>query len=377
MISTRSHPYPLEEKQRPLPKRSSVGSGAKAQAGRLGDTLSRALCVLPACVCGFIAVSSVRAQSSPFATRVIEYRPAPGQFVQDNALNDPRAALGPPTGNGTADGDNSKAVTLGGFGGSLTLGFDHTILDDPKNPHGLDCIVFGNAFWVGNNPNRRWGEPATIEISLDSNHNSIADDPWYLIPGSHIPDSQTQQQTQTWDDDVNDPTFPPEFSWWVPPGQTGIWQTLGWRLPVDPFESSIVLDNPNGPFATEEGIWGYADCSPVLLLGDMNSDNIIDDPNIAPEDFYTIPDDPFLVGIDAGSGGGDAFDIRWAVDPGTGLPVALPGFDFIRFTNATNVIFGPLGERSAEIAGVTDVAPALDSKQSGFSVDTKGITPRP
>ncbi len=310
---------------------------------------------------------------SPFATQVISYRPAPGQFVQDPAFNNPLAALGPPIGAGTFDGDSTKAVTLGGFGGTLVLGFDHTILDDPRNPLGLDCIVFANAFWATDNPNRRWGEPATIEIALDTNANGLADDPWFLIPGSHLPNPPALWQSQTWDDDVNDPTHPPEHSWWIPPGEQGQWQTWAYRLPQNPFENSLILENPNGQQATEEGIWGYADCSPTLILGDMNSDNTIDNYDITPDRFYTSPDNPFAVGIDPGSGGGDAFDIAWAIDPQTNQTAALPGFDFIRFTNATNVLFGPFGERSAEICGVADVPPTPHKQTQGMHAPTQEI----
>ncbi len=108
---------------------------------------------------------------------------------------------------------------------------------------------------------------------------------------------------------------------------------------------------------TREGIFGYAEYSPTLALGDLDGDYIVDDPNLAPDDFYTVPDDPLTVGITPGSGGGDAFDIAWAIDPATGQLADLPGFDFIRITSAVNVVLGPLGERSAEIDAVADAAP--------------------
>jgi hypothetical protein len=106
-----------------------------------------------------------------------------------------------------------------------------------------------------------------------------------------------------------------------------------------------------------EGVWGYAEYTPTLRLGDINGDNIGDDDSVTPEQFYVVPDDPFLVGITPGSGGGDAFDIAWAINPETGEPADLLGFDFIRITNAVNAIHGPLGEMSPEIDAVADVAP--------------------
>ena len=45
--------------------------------------------------------------------------------------------------------------------------FDHLVADETYNPMGLDFIVYGNAFWVGGDPQRRWAEPAYVEIMLD------------------------------------------------------------------------------------------------------------------------------------------------------------------------------------------------------------------
>lgn len=322
------------------------------------------------------SMATVAAAQSDFATRVLAYRPAPGQFAQDAEFGDPGAALGPPVGAGVFDGDETKAVTLGGFGGSIVLGFDRPVRDDPKNRLGLDFIVFGNAFWSGGDPNRRWAEPATVEISADANGNGVADDPWYVIRGSHLAVPAQHWQSQTWDDDADDPTYPPLYAWWIPPGEHGVWQTWGFRLPAEPFETMLVLDNPNGPFAADEGIWGYADLSPTLVLGDLDGDGVVDDHAMLPEEFYTTPDDPFAVGVDAGSGGGDAFDIAWAVDPATGAPAGLRSFDFVRITNATNVVFGPFGERSAEVCGVADVRPPTRGEGLSDRAAVRGIERR-
>jgi len=303
-----------------------------------------------------VACTAVRAQS-PFATTVLDYQPAPGQFVNNPMFNDPAMALGAPIGGGTDVADNTKLVTLGGFGGTITLGFDHTVKDDSHNFLGLDAIVFGNAVYVSGDPNRRFAECAVIEISLDANGNGLPDDPWYLIPGTHITDPNAQFSIATWDDDTADPTYPPEFPDWIPPGRAGVWTSSGFRLPADPFELGQVLENPLGLGSSQEGIIGYADHTPVLILGDMDADNTVDDPLIPPAEFYTAPDNPIAVGISHGSGGGDAFDIAWAIDPATGQPAQLLGFDFIRITTGVDLIAGVLGEISTEIGAVADARP--------------------
>lgn len=261
--------------------------------------------------------------ADPFAVEVLDYSPAPGQFTDNPAYNDPADALGPPAGMGISDGNTQSVVTLGGFGGSIVLRFDHTVEDDPLNPHGMDAIVFSNSFWVGGNPERHWAECAVIEISLDVNGNGLADDPWFVIPGSHY--------------------------------AGGTWIQDAFLLPVAPFGGSVIVNS--SPMPGAEAVWGYAEYSPTLLLGDLDADNLVDDPAISPAKFYTVPDDPFAVGTSAGAGGGDAFDIAWAIDPTTGNPAGLVGFDFIRLTTAVQSSLGPLGEKSAEIDAVADVAP--------------------
>lgn len=293
--------------------------------------------------------------NSPFAVEVVRYEPAPGQFVNHAMLSDAAQALGPPAGEGTTTGNNSSVVNLGGFGGLLVLRFDHVVEDHPLNPMGLDAIVFGNAFWVGGDPEARWAESATIEIGLDADGSGAIDgaERWFLIPGSHLPATFIPLTVVTWDDNVSDATHPPALATWIPSGRSGTWRSGAYALPFEVFGSAVLFNESMS--AGEEGVFGYADTSPTLLLGDLDGDDVIDAPAMTPETFYTVPDDPLTVGIDPESGGGDAFDIAWAVDPTTGVAANLPGFDMIRITNPTHIILGPLGEKSPEIDAVADV----------------------
>lgn len=284
----------------------------------LGATMTPAAAANPP----WHAIAPGAGRHSPFATRVIDYSPAPGQFTNDPLYNDPQRALGAPIGGGTIAPDNFKLVTLGGFGGSIILGFDQTIWDDADHPMGLDFIVFGNASWLIGLPSIRWAEAAVVEVSYDANHNGLADDPWFVIPGSHLTDPKRQRR---------DGYF---------------------ILPDEPFGHPPIFNTSTDG---SEAFWGYADMNPTLLLGDLNADNIIDDPNLGPEDFYTVPDDPRIEGITPGSGGGDGFDIAWAVDPLTGQSAHLRGIDFVRITTAVDAQNGPFGEVSAEVGSVAAV----------------------
>lgn len=205
-------------------------------------------------------------QSDPFADDVIAHQ-----------LSNPQNAnlvLGPPIGGGTFDPNNSSLVSLTDGTGFVTVSLNGGVKDARRSLHGSDLLVFGNAFFIGGNPLEHFTEPGFVEVKSDLNHNgNLNDDPWFLLEPSILPENLS------------------------PPYQT---------LPLR----------------------GYADYNPTLILGDTNADNIVDNPNMIPEDFYTIPDFPSFAGnnqsfdIDAGSGGGDAFDLRTALfETSPGIPL--------------------------------------------------------
>ncbi|MEL6796341.1 MAG: GC-type dockerin domain-anchored protein [Planctomycetota bacterium] len=249
-----------------------------------------------------LAASSGGAQ--PFATEVVDYSPAPGQFITNPDFNDPTDALGPPS--PLPDPATTETVTLGGLGGSITLRMPRTVIDDPRNRLGLDAIVFGNAFYVSGDPTRRFAEPGLIEIALDTNNNGVADDPFFPVAGSD-----------------------------------------GTTIPLPPNLNGPVIEAPPGWPADTDFIFGYADATPRAPLPD----------GADPASFYTIPDEPTSIDIDQGTAGGDAFDIAWAVLPGTTTPANLSGFDFIRITTGPDVPAGIFGEVSTEIDAVADARP--------------------
>lgn len=98
------------------------------------------------------------AAESPYAWRV-----AAADVAADGDYGDPANALGGPARTVPGWGEippttvnpvspawgPGRLVTLasadGDAGGSITVEFDHGVLDDPRNPFGLDFIVFGNA----------------------------------------------------------------------------------------------------------------------------------------------------------------------------------------------------------------------------------------
>jgi len=121
---------------------------------------------MPALLISLVSV----AQVSPYATKIISYCPAPGQYINDTVAGTPSAAL-------ATTGEPSRLVSLGAFGGYIIYGFDHRVLNDPQNPYGIDFTVFGNA-------SSTFSEPGIIYVMKDGNENGLPDDTWYEIAGS-------------------------------------------------------------------------------------------------------------------------------------------------------------------------------------------------
>jgi hypothetical protein len=262
--------------------------------------------------------------------------------------------LAAPVGAGTAQADNTSIVSPGIAGGFVAVKFEPPIEDHPDNIGGYDFIVFGNSIWPGGDPASAWQEPGTIWVMKDENGNDSPDDTWYLIPGSHLSGADTAETKSYIDTDYS-------ADWWP----TGESSTM--NLPLAGYPDIFNLPDPlYNTGGTEVLTWGYADVTPTMILGDLTGadgsegDNTIEDaedyPGINPVFFYTTPDTHGDRKIDPGSGGGDAVDIAWAVDPAdiSAGGVGLDEVTWIMIVSATEKT-GSVGEFSCEIDGVTRV----------------------
>ena len=66
-----------------------------------------------------------------FVSKVLDYLPAPGQYTNSDFIGTPSAA-------NSIVGTNKGMVSLGAFGGSITVYFAQGIQNDPANPYGVD-----------------------------------------------------------------------------------------------------------------------------------------------------------------------------------------------------------------------------------------------
>ena len=275
-----------------------------------------------------------------FVSKVLDYSPAPGQYTNADFIGTPSAA-------NSIIGTNKGMVSLGAFGGSITVYFAQGIQNDPANPYGVDFTIYGNSTLT-------WSEPGIIQVMKDENHNGIPDETWYEIAGSeHFWNTTTSSYKVTyqnsglnqasdihWSDNLGGSGVIPENSYHAqtyypkvdlfPNIATDKYTLKGTRLtnPID-------VSTP-GSVISYRKTFGYADNTPVKSLTEK------------------LPDNPYTSAIEGS--GGDAIDISWAVEQDK-KPVALDEIHFIRIYTGMNALAGWLGEISTEITGIRDVEP--------------------
>lgn len=282
---------------------------------------------------------------SPYIATVYEYCPAPGQFVNEMPLYE--------AGDTYADmvrkaeecigGKRDVMISLGAYGGYVTFGFDHTVVNMP----GHDFLITGNAFYELTQPGKKGGsaEPGIVYVSYDTNGNGVPDDEWYELAGSeyykpetlhdyhityHRPDPDRVPVADNggflndiyyipWDDSMGERGYVAQntfhsqdyFPMWV---DSPALSFAGTRLASNAED----LSGTGSYYVLYSYDWGYADNHP--------------------NDFRDL----------------NSFDISWAVDR-EGKPVRLPGVDFVRVMTGINQYCGWLGETSTEISGARDL----------------------
>lgn len=281
---------------------------------------------------------------SPYISKVYEYHPAPGQFVNtmpqyeagdsyDDMLKKVEESL---------SGTNDIMVSLGGFGGYVVFGFDHTVINHLGEK---DFLILGNSYYELSGSDRKGGsaEPGIVMVSYDRNCNGIPDDDWYEIAGSehnspatirnysityHRPDPDREIISQgplvdinyiVWEDSEGNCSSMPKNNFhrqeyypaWV---EDDALTFSGTRLA----DNGVDASGTGAYYILYCYDWGYADNHPNDYA-DLNS-----------------------------------FDISWAVDK-DGMPVVLPGVDFVKVYTGINQYCGWIGETSTEICRAQDL----------------------
>jgi len=322
----------------------------------IDSKVKRVLGVLPFYLFTFLPLSAQRmdnvAEHSKYIQAVDEYRPAPGQYVNDapayedgdteadmiRKCNENLAGLGP---------IDSHLVALGGWGGYITFHFDHSIANIPGQ---RDFAVWGNAYQeMKNLVFGGMNEAGIVMVSKDVNGNGLPDDPWYEISGSCDVDSvgkiiygyeityrQNPMGDIPWSDnqgnngtiDRNHYHTQEYYPQWLPDGLT----FRGTRLPDNMWNLSDKVDSGWSPYyyVLIGFRYGYAD----------NLPNFTDNADATSYNYE-----------------GCGIDIGWAVDENR-QPVNLDFIDFVRvYTGLNQKCPQPewWGETSTEFAGAEDI----------------------
>jgi hypothetical protein len=267
--------------------------------------------------------------SSPYSNKVYEYKPAPGQFI-----NNPQSGFENVTTEQAAAEyaqnrlKNTEYVSLGGFGGYIIVGFDHHI-ENRGSFNGYDFSIRGNQF-------DNSSEPAIVFVMQDANNNGLPDDVWYELKGSEYENPATIKNYSV---TYYKPENPRENVRWTDNRDSSgyieinqfnkqdyyypLWiSDDSYTLSGICLESKGYIDQITGNYCTGNYDWGYAD--------NLGSDMI------------------------DGQAGKNFFKINNAVKT-DGTSANLQYINFIKIQNATNAHDkNNIGESSAEILCIKD-----------------------
>ena len=296
--------------------------------------------------------SHTPAGSAP--TSVVSYLPI-GQFANNSGWG----YLGTKFVGKTAP--ETTGVSLGAFGGFIEFKFENGITNDEKNPYGVDFVIYGNAF--NGNP-----EAGAVQVSEDGTT-------WYELAGSnYYNDNFTYNAPSSGFSKAYSGTLR-NTSVVYTKGSSRVSAKLGslnavevcpaaWFPLLTNFTAfdgnptggahcaSGVSVNLSGDTLTFAGITAIADSDTTADYAFGYADVT---PNGSPDQYGDAvnPYTPYT----SDKTGGDGFDLEWAVDISTGLPVDVTGktFHYVRVYSAV-LDFGRFGETSAEITGIFTTA---------------------
>lgn len=268
--------------------------------------------------------------------KIYEYTPAPGQFINDlksSGFNGSEYTPEDAVSYAERRLKDKIWVSLGGFGGYIIAGFDHSV----KNNGAYELAISGNSFDGSS-------EPGIVWVMQDENGDGLPNDTWYELKGSETGAAGTIQ-------DYAVTYYRPAASgmavqWSDNQGNCGQIDYLGqfhsqeYYYPLWISEESYTLRGTkllernydasgNGSYWVQPHYdWGYVDNnSPIDIVGQE--------------------------GTNDGSPSLNIFKISNAIDY-NGESIFLDYIDFVKIQTATNTKSGWLGENSTEVTGIYD-----------------------
>ena len=281
---------------------------------------------------------------SPYISKVLEYNPAPGQFINTMPKyeeGDTYATMLQKVEESIA-GTNRTLISLGAWGGYVTFAFDHSVVNSPKQ---ADFLIEGNSFYASATSKGGSSEPGIVMVSIDINQNGLPDDPFYQLAGSEYATPSTiHQYSLTYRRTPANHTPQPDK-------KNSLTDTTYIRWTDNQNQAGYLHKNT---FHTQEYFPLWLADSALTFVGSRLPDNAYD-PN--GKGAYWIQQ-PFEYGY-ADCHPNDSiahcsFDIDWAVTD-EGKPIYLPCVDFVRVYTGVFQQCGWTGEISTEISHARDL----------------------
>ena len=244
-------------------------------------------------------------------------------------------------------------LSLGNFGGYISVKYNEPIKNDPKNPYGVDFTIYGNSFGGSGA-----SEPGNVWVSKDGNK-------WYLLAGSDYFDNNTIRdykvtykrsvavhngfQQSIYEDNlgsvfpINTNTYNNGYAY----PMKNYYPLYNWKDGEENqmiFKGPLLLSaafDPYGSASAAFPAWGYVDVHANGTVGGTFGNP------------YTLSYGiPTVTGTNGNGSYGNGFDISWAIDEETGKSVELDEISYIKVATASHIYAGAIGEKSTEITAI-------------------------
>ena len=281
---------------------------------------------------------------SPYISRVLEYNPAPGQFINtmpEYEEGDTYQTMLRKAENAIA-GTNRSLISLGSWGGYVTFAFDHSVVNAPNLP---DFIIEGNAFYSSSGNMSGSSEPGIVMVSIDINQNGLPDDPFYELAGSEYTNPATIHQYAL--------TYHRTPAEHTPQADTknSLSDTTYILWKNNQGEQGYVHKNT---FHVQDYYPLWFTDSTLTFYGTRLPDNAVEKSGKGNMWVQTAYDYGYADSHPNDSISRCSFDIAWAVTA-EGEPVNLPCADFVRVYTGVHQQCGWIGEISTEVSHARDL----------------------
>lgn len=291
-----------------------------------------------------IAVFDEEVAYSPYISKVLEYNPAPGQFINtmpEYEEGDTYQTMLRKAEDAIA-GTNRSLISLGSWGGYVTFAFDHSVVNTPNLP---DFIIEGNAFYSSSGNMSGSSEPGIVMISIDVNQNGLPDDPFYELAGSEYSNPATIHQYAL--------TYHRTPAEHTPQADTknSLSDTTYILWKNNQGEQGYMHKNT---FHTQDYFPLWLTDSTLTFSGTRLPDNAVDKSGKGNMWVQTTYDYGYADSHPNDSVSRCSFDIAWAVTA-DGKSANLPCADFVRVYTGVHQQCGWIGEISTEVSHARDL----------------------